>query len=105
MKDDTIAAELTADLRDFLEKRGYSHIIALGIEPKEVNDASEPETEKENYWLEPIKADDERLKTRGTGVIQMINDDAIEEMVNGVNNIQYMIKVPLIDYNDYLAKR
>lgn len=106
MKDDTIEAEFTADLRDFLERRGYSHIIFLGIEPKERNDADEPETGRENYWLEPVKEDDERLKTEKPGrKVQVIHDAEIIEMVNGADEIQFMIKVPLIDYNDYLAKR
>ena len=106
MKDDTIEAELTADLRNFLERRGYSHIISLGIEPKEINDANEPETERENYWLEPIKVDDERLKSDKLNIpIQKISDAMVVGMVNGSDDIQYMIKVPLVDYNDYLAKR
>lgn len=106
MKDDTIAAELTADLKKFLERRGYSHIISLGIEPKEINDANEPETAKENFWLEPIKPGDERLKGGELDtVIQEISDPTVVEMVSGASNIQYMIRVPLVDYNDYLAKR
>lgn len=106
MKDDTIEAELTADLKSFLERRGYSHIVSLGIEPKELNDANEPETAKENYWLEPIKKDDERLKGGELdNIIQEITDDNITEMVAGAEDIQYMIKVPLVDYNDYLARR
>jgi hypothetical protein len=106
MKDDTIKAELTADLRDFLERRGYSHIISLGIEPKEINDANEPETGKENYWLQPLKAGDEGLKAGEPGNnIHQINDAAVSEMVSGTDDVQYMIKVPLVDYNDYLAKR
>lgn len=106
MKDDTIAAELTADLRAFLEKRGYSHILSLGIEPKEINDANEPETTKENYWLEPLKADDERLNAaEPVNTIHTISDAAVAEMVNGADETQYMIRVPLVDYNDYLAKR
>jgi hypothetical protein len=106
MKDDTLEAELTADLRTFLEKRGYTHIISLGIEPKEINDANEPETEKENYWLEPIKPEDERLKGGELDkVIQEINDATVLEMVSGATDIQYLIRVPLVDYNDYLAKR
>lgn len=106
MKDDMIEAELTADLRNFLERRGYSHIISLGIKPTEINDASEPETEKENYWLEPIKPGDERTQGEPMDdLIQEINDEAVEGMVSGTNNIQYMIKVPLVDYNDYLARR
>lgn len=105
MKDDTIEAEFTADLREFLDRRGYSHIISLGIEPKEINDANEPETGKENYWLEPIKKDDERLTSGPDHIIQEINDAEIVEMVSGPSEIQFMIKVPLVDYNDYLAKR
>ena len=106
MKDDTIEAELTADLRDFLERRGYSHIISLGIEPKEMNDANQPETEGKNYWLEPIKPEDERLKGGELdNTILKITDSDIVEMVNGADDIQYMIRVPLVDYNDYLAKR
>jgi len=45
-----------------LEKPGYTQIISLGIKPKEMNDANEPETGKENYWPEPIKPGDERMK-------------------------------------------
>ncbi len=106
MKDDTIEVELTADLRNFLERRGYSHLISLGIEPKEQNDANEPETGKENYWLLPIKKDDERLKEAAPNtIIQEINDSKILEIVSSEKEIQYMVKVPLVDYNDYLAKR
>lgn len=105
MKDATIDAELTSDLRDFLQRRGYSHIILLGIDPNEINDASEPETGGENYWLELIKPDDERLKGDNDHIIQGINDGEILKMVAGVDEIQFMIKVPLVDYNDYLAKR
>jgi hypothetical protein len=106
MKDDTIEAELTADLRDFLERRGYSHINSLGIEPKEMNDANEPETERENYWLEPVKPGDERMKAGNLdNTIMEIAGSDVVEMVNGADDIQYMIRVPLIDYNDYLAKR
>lgn len=106
MKDETIAAELTADLRDFLEKRGYSHIRSLGIEPKEVNDASEPETGKENYWLSPLKPGDEQVTVTGEdAIVHAINDAVIMAMVAGKDEIEYMVKVPLVDYNDYLAKR
>src|SRR5881394_3268072 len=102
MKDETVAAEFTADLRNFLEQRGYSHIHSLGIEPKEVNDANEPETGKENYWLEPIKEDIERTKRDTEKIIQKINDAGVLEMAEGENVIQFMIKVPQADYEDYL---
>ncbi len=105
MKDATIDAELTSDLRDFLQRRCYSHVILLGIDPNEINDASEPETGGENYWLELIKPDDERLKGDNDNIIQKINNSEISEMVAGVDEIQFMVKVPLVDYNDYLAKR
>lgn len=106
MKDETIESEFTSDLRDFLERRGYSHIVSLGIEPKEQNDANEPETGRENYWLLPIKPDDEILKTeKPKHIVQEINDSEILEMVRGADEIQFMIRVPLVDYNDYLAKR
>lgn len=106
MKDETIAAEFTADLRDFLERRGYTEIVSLGIEPKEVNDASEPETGKENYWLEPVKPDDPRVsRQEDNTVVHAISAAEIMNMVGGEYDVQYMVKVPLIDYNDYLAKR
>jgi hypothetical protein len=106
MKDGTVDAELTADLRNFLERRGYSHIVSLGIEPKEQNDANEPETGKENYWLLPIKEGDERMKAENPrNLITAINDTEISEMAGNKNEIQFMIKVPIVDYNDYLAKR
>lgn len=106
MKDETIAAEFTADLRDFLERRGYTQIVSLGIEPKEVNDASEPETGKENYWLEPVKPDDERVSGQEDNtVLHSIGAAEVMSMVDGEDDIQYMVKVPLVDYNDYLAKR
>jgi hypothetical protein len=105
MKDDTIDAELTSDLRDFLQRRGFSHIVSLGIDPKEINDASEPETTGENYWLEPIKSGDERLQHINEHSILEITDTEIEDMVAGRDDIQYMMKVPMVDYNDYLSKR
>lgn len=106
MKDETIAAEFTADLRDFLEKRGYTQIVSLGIEPKEVNDASEPETGKENYWLEPVKPDHPAPgEQENKPMLHAINDAVIINMVHGEHDVQYMVKVPLVDYNDYLAKR
>ena len=105
MKDATIDAEFTSDLKDFLQRRGYSHIISLDIDPQEVNDASEPETGGENYWLELIKPDDERLQHNNDHIIQDMNDTEISEMVAGEDDINFMVKVPLVDYNDYLAKR
>lgn len=105
MKDETIAVEFTADVRDFLEKRGYTYIHSLGIQPEEVNDAEEPETEKENYWLEPLKPGDERLKGEPEPAIDKINSSSVLDMAAGQDMIQFMIKVPLIDHNDYLAKR
>ena len=105
MKDATIDAEFTSDLRDFLQRRGYSHIISLGIDPQEVNDASEPETGCENYWVEPIKLDDVRYQDDNDYIIQEINDTEISKMIAGEDDINYMVKVPLVDYNDYLAKR
>ncbi|MDN3656156.1 hypothetical protein QWZ08_10995 [Ferruginibacter paludis] len=105
MRDVTIDAELTSDLRDFLQRRGFSHIITLGIDPKEINDASEPETAGENYWLEPIKKGDERLQHMNEHNILEITDTEIEGMVAGRDDIQYMMKVPMVDYNDYLSKR
>jgi len=106
MKDDVIASEFTAPLRDFLERRGYSHVISLGVEPKELNDANEPETGKENYWLIPVKPGDARLDDGiSNTIIHKINDTKILEMVSIEGNIQYMIKVELVDYNDYLSKR
>lgn len=105
MKDATIDAEFTSDLRDFLQRRGYSHIILLGINPQEVNDASEPETGGENYWLEPIKLDDVRYQHGNDHIIQDMNNTEISEMVAGEDDINFMVKVPLVDYNDYLAKR
>ena len=66
----------------------YSHIISLGIEPKEINDANELETARENYWLEPVKQGDERLKAGELDtVIPEINDAAVVEMVNGADDI------------------
>ena len=41
----------------------------------------------------------------GCTIIQEITDTEILEMVAGVDDIQFMVKVPLVDYNDYLAKR
>jgi hypothetical protein len=105
MKDLTIDAEFTADLRDFLQKRGFSHIFLSGIDPKEINDASEPETAGENYWLLPVKPGDERLVKVNELNMPAITDGKIAAMVAGRDNVQYMIKVPLADYNDYLAKR
>lgn len=105
MRDETITAEFTADLRDFLQRRGYTYILSLGIDPKEVNDASEPETEKENYWLAPVKNDDKRLEAHPGKSTLQIDDPQIITMAAGEENIQYMVKVPLVDYNDYLAKR
>lgn len=106
MKDNYIDAELTAALHAFLQKRGYTHIIALGIEPKEMNDAAEPETPKENYWLEPLKAQDQRLNQQEPDHrLMAITAPDMIEMLNGADDIQYMIRVPLVDYNDYLAKR
>jgi len=105
MKDETIATEFTADLSVFLERRGYTHVLTLGIDPREVNDATEPETEKENYWLEPVKSDDKRLEELTEKGSLQIGDPEVTAMVAGEENIQYMVKVPLVDYNDYLAKR
>ncbi len=106
MQDETVGVEFTTPLREFLQRRGYSHIISLGIEPVEINDASEPETGKENYWLEPVKPEDDRLQHDTFEYkIEGINEAAIVTMTEGKDDIQYMIKVPLIDYNDYLAKR
>ena len=34
-----------------------------------------------------------------------MNDTEVAEMVAGEDDINYMVKVPLVDYNDYLAKR
>jgi hypothetical protein len=105
MRDETITTEFTADLRDFLQRRGYTHILSLGIDPKEVDDASEPETEKENYWLKPVKNDDTRLENPPGKSRLQINDPEVKAMVAGEENVQFMVKVPLVDYNDYLAKR
>jgi hypothetical protein len=105
MKDVTIDAEFTTALRDFLERRGYTHIMSLGIDPKEINDASEPETPGENYWLEPIKSGDVSSGSMNDDKLLSINDTEIFRMVAGQDGIQYMMKVPLVDYNDYLAKR
>ena len=106
MKDQEIEVEFTSDLRDFLERRGYSHIISIGIEPKELNDANEPETGRENYWLEPVKSDDERLKGETPNhITQAITDAEILDMVISDAEIQFMVKIPVVDYNDYLRKR
>ena len=105
MKDVTIDTEFTSALRDFLQRRGFSHIFLLGIDPKEINDASEPETPGENYWLEPVKAGDERLQAVNEHNMLEITDGEIAAIVAGRDDIQYMIKVPLTDYNDYLSKR
>lgn len=105
MKDETIATEFTSDLRAFLERRGYTHLLSLGIDPKEVNDASEPETDKENYWLRPIKKEEEESNNTTGLNSSPIQSAEVLAMVAGEDNVQYMVKVPLVDYNDYLAKR
>ena len=106
MKDDMIDTEFTLPVKEFLNESGYSHIIALGIEPREMNDAQEPETDKENYWLEPIKPDDPRLGYKEADhIVYEIDDPEVAEMSAGKDEIQYMIKVPAEDYNDYLKKR
>ena len=106
MKDNIIDAEFTAPVKAFLTGKGYSHIIALGIEPREMNDAQEPETTKENYWLEAIKPDDPRLGYQDAEqVMYEINDQEIEEMATGKDEIQYIIKVQADEYNDYLKNR
>jgi len=106
MKDEIVDAELTPDLQAFLERRGYTHIFSLGIEPREINDAHEPETGKANFWLCPVKADDERFEAENPEhLVQGIDDPEIVKMAAGKEDIQFMVKVPLVDYNDYLAKR
>jgi hypothetical protein len=106
MKDNIIDTEFTLPVKDFLTGKGYSHIIALGIEPGELNDAQEPETTKENYWLEAIQPDDARLGYQeAEHIMYEMNDAEVGAMAAGKDEIQYMIKVPADEYNDYLKYR
>lgn len=106
MKDETIDAEFTIALRDFLQRRGYIFIHSLGLKPNEVNDAAEPETGKENYWLQPLKSGNELLNNdTPEDTVHPIAGQKVSDMANATGEIQFMIRVPLIDYNDYLAKR
>ncbi len=106
MKDNAIDVEFRPSVRDFLEKQGYTHILSLGIQPNEMNDAAEPETGKENYWLEPIKEDDPRLKYEEVEqTIQAINDTEVFDMATGQDEIRFMIRIPVVDYDIYLKDR
>lgn len=106
MKDNIIDTEFTLPVKEFLIGKGYSHIIALGIEPREMNDAQEPETNMENYWLEPIQPEDPRIGYQDAEQrMYEINDPEIDEMAAGKDEIQYMIKVVADEYNDYLKNR
>ena len=103
MTDDYVAVELTGPLHKFLTDRGYTHIISLGID-----DASDeaPESGKHCCWLEPLMPGDDRINDNDDDyIVEEINSSGVLDMVAGENAIQFMIKVPQLDMEDYLKKR
>jgi len=106
MKDRCIDVQFTKQLHEFLIQRGFTHILSLGIRPTEVAEAGEPETGKENYWLEPIREDDPRLAYQETEqLIQTIKENDVYDMATGQDEIRFMITVPIADYEEYLKDR
>lgn len=103
MKDKSIDVQFTKPLHDYLIKRGYTHFLSLGINPKELVEAGEPETGKEKYWLEPLRADDPRLSYQETEqLIQEIKASDVYEMAEGQDEINFIISVPVQEYEIYL---
>lgn len=106
MKDKCIDVPFTKPVHKFLMSRGFTHLLSLGINPKESDDAGESETGKENYWLEPLKADDPRLSYQETEqLIQGIKESDVYDMSDGQDEIGFMITVPVEDYELYLKDR
>lgn len=106
MKDNCIDVQFTKPLHEFLISRGFTHLLSLGTNPKELDDAGEPETGKENYWLEPLREDDPRLKYQETEqLIQPIKESDVYDMADGQDGARFMITVPIEHYELYLRDR
>lgn len=104
MNDENMDAVFNRPLRDFLESRGYSHIISVGVDITDQLDTAQKETDI--FWLEPIKPDDPRLNyEEAEHLIQAINDSDVFDMAGGVDAISFMVKIPVVEYNDYVKPR
>lgn len=97
-----IRKELSKELLQFLQSRGYSHILSLGVTGVELgHDGGSAE-----YLLIPVKENDPRLHYEETDhIISAIDSDDAKEMAAGVEFIIFRIDIPVSDFEAYLKQR
>lgn len=99
MNSQTTRAELSKELLDFLEQRGYRYILSIGASASE----DYQEGTKDDYRIIPLKADDPRLTYEETDYgIDPIKSNDVLEMAAGDEFIRFMIEIPVEDYTYYL---
>lgn len=91
--------ELTKELLQFLQSRGYTHILSLGVTGVELGaDGGSSE-----YLLVPVKENDPRLKYEETDhIISAIDSDDAKDMAAGVEFITFMIDIPVNDFEAFV---
>jgi hypothetical protein len=95
MKHNVVKTEFTRDIHQFLIAQGYSHIFSQGVDPADSNE------ESPDYILIPIRPGDSRIETP-TGIIEVITDTDVLEMIAGDEFIHFVVEVPVKEFQVFL---
>lgn len=103
MNNSTTHTPLSRELVLFLWEHGYSHFLSKGI--TETNPISSLPNDENDYILQPIKPGDLRHQfEEAEFIISHFDSLDTQDMLNGADDIRFMVEIPVEDYANYLKQ-
>lgn len=92
----TIKVSFDKEIQNFLVSKQYTHVLNKGHKTEE--------SEDNDYYIVPLKKEDlDLLPYKNDPAIDLINSNDVCDMAGGIEFINFIIEVPLSEYEQYLS--